>query len=66
MKKKKILVPMPKSRFYRVICKNCGAENIVFSHATYRARCKVCGVQLVEPTGGKVKIVNADIAAELG
>lgn len=66
MKKRKILVPMPKSRFYKAICKNCGAENILFSHATYKARCKVCGVQLVELTGGRARIVNADIVAELG
>lgn len=66
MKKRKILIPMPKSRFYKVICKNCGAENIVFSHATFKTRCKVCGIQLVEPTGGKAKIFNAEIIAELG
>jgi small subunit ribosomal protein S27e len=66
VKKRKIPIPMPKSRFYKVVCKNCGAENIVFSHATYRARCKVCGIQIVEPTGGKAKIINAEIIAELG
>lgn len=66
MKKKKTLIPSPKSKFYKVICKSCGAENIVFSHATFSARCKICGVQLVEPTGGKAKVVNAEIVAELG
>ncbi|MEM1696505.1 MAG: 30S ribosomal protein S27e [Desulfurococcaceae archaeon] len=66
MKKKRILIPMPKSRFYKVICRNCGAENVIFSHATFRARCKVCGIQLVEPTGGKAKIINAEVVAELG
>ncbi|MEM1628271.1 MAG: 30S ribosomal protein S27e [Desulfurococcaceae archaeon] len=66
MKKRKILIPMPKSRFYRVICKNCGAENVVFSHATFPARCKVCGISMVIPTGGKAKIVNAEIISELG
>lgn len=66
MKKRRILIPMPKSRFYKVICRNCGAENVIFSHATFRARCKVCGIQLVEPTGGKAKIINAEVVAELG
>ncbi|MEM4717332.1 MAG: 30S ribosomal protein S27e [Desulfurococcaceae archaeon] len=66
MKKKKILIPMPKSRFYKVVCRNCGAENIIFSHTTFPTRCKVCGEQLVKPTGGKAKIVNADLIAELG
>lgn len=66
MKKRKILIPMPKSRFYKVVCKNCGAENVVFSHATFPARCKVCGTQIVEQTGGKARVVNAEIVAELG
>lgn len=66
MRKRSILIPMPRSRFYKVICKNCGAENIVFSHASYPARCKVCGSQIVKPTGGKAKIVDAEIVAELG
>ncbi|MEM0199241.1 MAG: 30S ribosomal protein S27e [Desulfurococcaceae archaeon] len=66
MKKRRILIPMPKSRFYKVVCRNCGAENVIFSHATFRARCKVCGIQLVEPTGGKAKIINAEVVAELG
>lgn len=66
MKKKKVLIPMPKSRFYKIVCRNCGAENIVFSHTTFPTRCKVCGEQLVKPTGGRAHIVNADLVAELG
>ena len=66
MKKRKILVPMPKSRFLKVMCKNCGAENVVFDRASFPARCKVCGTQLVKPSGGKAEIINAEIMAELG
>ncbi|ADV65236.1 30S ribosomal protein S27e [Desulfurococcus mucosus] len=68
MKKKRILIPAPRSRFYKVICKVCGAENVVFSHASFPARCKVCGTQLVQPTGGKARILKdkAEIVAELG
>ncbi|MFZ8783032.1 MAG: 30S ribosomal protein S27e [Desulfurococcaceae archaeon] len=66
MKKKKVLVPMPKSRFLKAMCKNCGAENIVFDRASFPARCKVCGTQLVKPTGSKAEIINAEIIAELG
>ncbi|ACL11217.1 30S ribosomal protein S27e [Desulfurococcus amylolyticus] len=68
MKKTKILIPAPRSRFYKVICRTCGAENIVFSHSTFPARCKVCGTQLVQPTGGKARILRdkAEIVAELG
>jgi small subunit ribosomal protein S27e len=68
LRKTKILIPAPRSRFYKVICRICGAENIVFSHSTFPARCKVCGTQLVQPTGGKVRILKdkAEIVAELG
>lgn len=66
MKKRKVLIPMPKSRFYKVVCKNCGAENIVFSHATFPVKCKICGINLVVTSGGKAKIINAEIVAELG
>mgnify|MGYP000262270171 FL=1 len=58
VKKRKILIPEPKSRFIRVRCPNCGNEQVVFDHATFPARCLVCGTQLVEPTGGKAKILG--------
>ncbi|RLG76011.1 MAG: 30S ribosomal protein S27e [Thermoprotei archaeon] len=58
VKKRKILIPEPKSRFVRVKCPNCGNEQVVFDHATFPARCLVCGTQLVQPTGGKAKILG--------
>jgi len=58
VKKRKILIPEPKSRFIRVKCPNCGNEQVVFDHATFPARCLVCGTQLVQPTGGKAKILG--------
>lgn len=68
VKRRKILIPQPRSRFLKVICRTCGAENIVFSHATYPARCKVCGTVLVRSTGGKARILRdrAEVIAELG
>lgn len=62
------LIPQPRSRFLKVVCKVCGADNVVFSHATFPARCKVCGTQLVKPRGGKAEILRdkAEIVAELG
>ncbi|MET1159440.1 MAG: 30S ribosomal protein S27e [Thermoprotei archaeon] len=68
VKKRKILIPQPRSRFLKVMCKVCGAENIIFSHATFPARCKICGTVLVQPTGGKAKILKdkAEVIAELG
>jgi small subunit ribosomal protein S27e len=65
MKKRKILIPMPKSRFVKVKCPSCGNEQIIFDHATFPARCLVCGTVLVEPTGGKAKILG-DIVKILG
>jgi len=65
MRKRKILIPMPKSRFVKVKCPSCGNEQIVFDHATFPARCLVCGTVLVEPTGGKAKILG-DIVKILG
>jgi small subunit ribosomal protein S27e len=44
---------MPRSRFLRVKCIDCGNEQIVFSHPATKVRCLVCGATLVEPTGGK-------------
>nr|6SKF_Ax Chain Ax, 30S ribosomal protein S27e [Thermococcus kodakarensis]6SKG_Ax Chain Ax, 30S ribosomal protein S27e [Thermococcus kodakarensis] len=49
----KNLIPMPRSRFLRVKCIDCGNEQIVFSHPATPVRCLVCGATLVEPTGGK-------------
>lgn len=56
MKKRHILIPEPKSRFLVIRCPNCGNEQVVFSHATFPARCIICGTQLVTPTGGKAKL----------
>jgi len=57
-KKLKILIPQPRSRFILVRCPVCGNEQVVFSHATFRVRCLVCGTQLTEPTSGKAKILG--------
>lgn len=58
MRKTRILIPEPKSRFLRVKCPNCGNEQTIFSHATFPVRCLSCGTQLAYPTGGKAKIVG--------
>lgn len=58
MKKRKTLIPMPRSKFVKVRCPSCGNEQVVFDHATFSARCLVCGVVLVVPSGGKAKILG--------
>jgi small subunit ribosomal protein S27e len=61
VKKRKILIPEPRSKFIRIRCNTCGNEQVVFSHATFPARCLVCGVQLVQATGGRAKLINAEV-----
>jgi len=65
VKRRKILIPQPRSRFLLVTCPNCGARQVVFSHATFRARCLSCGAELVEPTGGKA-IIKGKVERVLG
>ena len=65
MKKRKILVPQPKSRFLLVRCPDCGNEQVVFSHASITVTCLMCGRVLARPTGGKA-VIEAKIVKELG
>lgn len=65
MKKKKILIPTPKSRFLRIKCPSCGNEQVVFDHATFPVKCFVCSSLLVVPTGGKAKVLG-EIVRVLG
>ncbi len=58
-----VLVPRPRSRFLRVRCNNCGNEQVVFDRPAMIVRCLVCGNVLIEPTGGKGRIVGATIVA---
>lgn len=52
----KQLVPMPKSKFYRVACKKCKNTQIIFNKAATLVRCQKCGEILAVPTGGKAEI----------
>ena len=58
MKKEKQLVPKNKSRFLRIKCLNCGAEQIIFGCATVEVKCFVCEKQLIQSTGGKARILT--------
>ncbi|MCE4603731.1 MAG: 30S ribosomal protein S27e [Aeropyrum sp.] len=58
LKRKKVLIPRPKSRFLLVTCPKCGNRQVVFSHATFGSRCLNCGEILVVPTGGKARILG--------
>ena len=56
------LIPRPRSRFIRVRCPDCGNEQITFDRATTEVSCSVCGAKLVEPRGGKAKILGEIVA----
>ena len=58
------LIPRPTSKFLRVKCRDCGNEQIVFSHATNIVHCNVCGATLAEPSGGKAAI-KGEMVGEL-
>lgn len=44
------------SGFLLVECPDCTSHQVVFSHASMKVDCSVCGRILIEPTGGKAKI----------
>ena len=52
------------AHFYKVKCKDCDNEQIVFSKASTEVNCHICGTTLSEPTGGKAKI-KGEIIEEL-
>jgi len=51
------ITPAPKSRFLRVKCTDCENEQVVFGSASTHVQCVVCGRALVEPKGGRAKIL---------
>ena len=52
----KEVIPMPKSRFLRVVCPRCKNEQIIFDKASTVVKCLVCNEVLARPTGGKADI----------
>ncbi|NPA22164.1 MAG: 30S ribosomal protein S27e [Candidatus Micrarchaeota archaeon] len=49
------------SDFWKVKCKKCGAEMIIFSHASRDIKCKECGTLIAQSTGGKLHLLEVDI-----
>ena len=50
------LIPTPKSRFLKVKCLECQAEQVIFGCASTIVKCNTCGKVLAEPRGSKAKI----------
>jgi small subunit ribosomal protein S27e len=45
-----------KSKFIRVRCPKCNAEQVIFGKATTEVRCLKCDYLLTNPAAGKAKI----------
>lgn len=60
------LIPKPKSKFFKVKCKACEHEMIIFNHSKTIIRCqgKDCDEIIATPQGGKAEI-NAEILETL-
>ncbi|TFG08348.1 MAG: 30S ribosomal protein S27e [Promethearchaeota archaeon] len=58
IRKKNDLIPLPKSRFLRVKCLNCGNTQIIFGCSATDVNCLVCGKVLLQSTGGKARILT--------
>ena len=54
----KDFVPKPKSRFLKIVCLNCGSTQIVFGCSSTEVKCQTCQKILVQPTGGKSRILT--------
>jgi len=44
------------SKFIKVRCSKCKNEQVVFGKASRIVNCLVCGRNIAEPTGGKIKV----------
>ncbi|MBA88313.1 MAG: 30S ribosomal protein S27e [Euryarchaeota archaeon] len=53
------------SLFFKVSCRDCSAESIIFSKATTTIICTVCGSTLTNPAGGKAQLVGCDVVEAL-
>ena len=47
--------------FYRVVCPDCGNEQVVYGKAATPVACAECGETLASPTGGKAAFTG-DVA----
>lgn len=46
----------PRSQFLVVECPDCSSNQVIYSHASTKVECSICGRTLVEPTGGRARI----------
>ncbi|RLG14566.1 MAG: 30S ribosomal protein S27e [Candidatus Nanohalarchaeota archaeon] len=51
-------------KFLKVRCTKCKNEQTIFSKATEKVKCLVCGADFALPTGGKAELKNLEIISE--
>jgi small subunit ribosomal protein S27e len=61
LKRKEMLTPVPRSKFFKVQCSECGNEQTIFSNVASVVKCSICGKELAYPTGGKSKILSDNV-----
>lgn len=61
MRKMHVSIPEPNSNFLSVKCRQCGKENIVFSHTTIDIKCKSCSSIVAESTGSRAKLYADEV-----
>jgi len=54
-----------KIKFVKIICKNCGEENIIFTRASQKVKCPECNIIHNIPSSGKCKLINCKIKQNL-
>ncbi|MDG6220552.1 MAG: 30S ribosomal protein S27e [Candidatus Thermoplasmatota archaeon] len=47
---------MAESKFVKIKCPDCDNEQIVFTRASSKVSCQVCGATIAEPSGGRAKL----------
>ena len=64
VRKERQLFVKPRSAFLQVKCGKCGAERVLYSHATVPVKCEVCDEVLAKPGGGRT-LINGVITRRL-
>ncbi len=50
------MVDQPTSKFIKVRCPKCKNEQVIFGKAAMAVKCLVCGKEIAESSGGKIKV----------
>ncbi|KAF7698673.1 30S ribosomal protein S27e [Cucumispora dikerogammari] len=59
--KHKNVFPSNRGTFINIICNNCQALKICYSHSQTNISCNTCGTELVKSRGGRVEIIGGNI-----